>query len=65
VQPGRTETMPVFLTLPREDFEEGIKTVMVRVTDGGKYAASFPYRLAGPMRDADDEREHRGSRDKP
>ncbi len=65
VQPGHTETMPLFLTLPRDDFEEGVRTVTVKVTDGARFAGSFPYRLAGPMRDRDDrdhperEREHR------
>lgn len=56
VQPGRTETMPLFVTLPHEVFEEGIRTVTVHVTDGGAYAAAFPYRLAGPMSREDDER---------
>ncbi len=56
VQPGRTETMPLFITLPHEAFEEGIRTVTIRVTDGGRYMAEFPYRLAGPMRVEDDER---------
>ncbi len=51
VQPGRTETMPLFVMLPRDAFEEGVRTVTVRVTDGAKFAGAFPYRLAGPMRD--------------
>lgn len=55
VQPGRTETMPLFVTLPVKAFHEGVRTVTVRVTDGGKYAGLFPYRLAGPMRDEEDE----------
>jgi len=59
VQPGRTETMPMFVTLPRDAFDEGIRTVTIRVTDGGTYAATFPYRLAGPMR------EKEGHDDKP
>ena len=60
VQPGRTETMPLFVTLPREAFEEGVRTVNVRVTDGAKFAGSFPYRLAGPMRDEDEHHEPPG-----
>lgn len=56
VQPGRTETMPIFVTLPGEAFEEGIRTVTIHVTDGGAYTAEFPYRLAGPMSREDDER---------
>ena len=28
----------------------------MRVTDGGVFAAAFPYRLAGPMSKEDDER---------
>jgi cytochrome c oxidase accessory protein FixG len=56
VQPGRTETMPLFVTVPEDVFEHGVRTVTVKVTDGGKYAASFPYRLAGPLDHEDDER---------
>jgi cytochrome c oxidase accessory protein FixG len=62
VLPGRTETMPLFVTLPQDAFEEGVRTVTVRVTDGGKYTGDFPYRLAGPMSREDDER---GSRRPP
>ncbi len=54
VQPGRTETMPVFVTLPPEEFDEGIRTVTVRVSDGVRFDGKFAYRLAGPMRDRDD-----------
>jgi cytochrome c oxidase accessory protein FixG len=61
VQPGRTETMPVFVTLPADAFDEGIRTVTVRVSDGGQYAGTFQYRLAGPMREQDhDDRERSG-----
>jgi cytochrome c oxidase accessory protein FixG len=57
VQPGRTETMPLFVTLPRDAFDEGIRTVTVRVTDGGNYAGAFAYRLTGPIREKDDDHE--------
>jgi cytochrome c oxidase accessory protein FixG len=57
VLPGHTETMPLFVTLPRSAFVEGIRTVTVRITDGGNYAGAFPYRLAGPMHDDEDEHE--------
>jgi cytochrome c oxidase accessory protein FixG len=59
VKPGRTETMPVFVTLAADDFEEGVRTVKVTVTDGAAYTGTFEYRLAGPMRDADAHRERR------
>jgi len=55
VQPGRTETMPLFVLLPRSAFEEGVRTVNVRVTDGARFAGEFPYRLAGPMHDDENE----------
>ncbi|MBM3908415.1 MAG: cytochrome c oxidase accessory protein CcoG [Gemmatimonadetes bacterium] len=51
VKPGRTETMPLFVTLPAEAFEEGVRTVTVRVTDGSGYVTELPYRLAGPHRE--------------
>lgn len=60
VRPGRTETMPVFVTLPHDDFEEGVHTVTVRVSDGAGYTADFPYRLTGPIREShDDDRKDR------
>ena len=55
VQPGRTETMPLFVLLPRDAFEEGVRTVNVRVTDGARFAGEFPYRLAGPMHEDEHE----------
>ncbi|MBW7934225.1 MAG: cytochrome c oxidase accessory protein CcoG [Gemmatimonadaceae bacterium] len=59
VKPGRTETMPVFVTLPADDFEEGVRTVTVKVTDGGAYTGAFQYRLAGPMHDEDKSHDRR------
>jgi cytochrome c oxidase accessory protein FixG len=60
VRPGHTETMPVFVTLPHDDFEEGVRTVTVRVSDGAGYTADFPYRLTGPIREShDDDRKDR------
>jgi len=56
VQPGSTEMMPIFITLPGDAFDDGVRTVLVRITDGGKYTGEFPYRLAGPFSRADDER---------
>ncbi len=66
VQPGRTESMPVFVTLPQAAFTEGVRTVTVRVTDGADYAAAFPYRLVGPIRekhDADEPSRPEGERE--
>ncbi len=64
VQPGRTETMPMFVTLPGDAFTEGVRTITVRVTDGGTYTAEFAYRLTGPLSREDDERaaSHDGAR---
>ena len=56
VQPGSTEMMPIFITLPGDAFDDGVRTVLVRITDGGKYTGEFPYRLAGPLSRANDER---------
>ena len=56
VQPGHIETMPIFVTLPRDAFDDGVRTVTVRVSDGSDYTGTFPYRLTGPVRDADDAR---------
>jgi hypothetical protein len=55
--------MPVFVTLAADDFDEGVRTVKVTVTDGAAYTGTFEYRLAGPMHDADDRHERR-DRDK-
>ncbi|MBM3909104.1 MAG: cytochrome c oxidase accessory protein CcoG [Gemmatimonadetes bacterium] len=62
VQPGRTETMPLFVTLPAEAFEEGVRTVTVRVTDGSGYVTELPYRLAGPHRELHEAEEPSGER---
>ena len=48
VEPGRTETMPIFVTLPSGDFQNGIRTINVQVTDGDDFTTTLPYRLAGP-----------------
>jgi cytochrome c oxidase accessory protein FixG len=62
VKPGHTETMPLFVTLPADAFDEGVRTVTVHVTDGSGYEVSLPYRLAGPIRESHGEAEHRDER---
>ena len=54
VQPEHIETMPVFVTLPADAFEEGVRTVTVRVTDGADYTGTFQYRLTGPLREREE-----------
>jgi cytochrome c oxidase accessory protein FixG len=63
VEPGTTGTMPIFVTLPGDAFEHGVRTVTVRITDGGKFAGTFPYRLTGPQSREDDERAARHDRE--
>lgn len=44
----QTETVSLFVILPRARFTEGRHDVTLRVTDGHGYRSDFPYQLLGP-----------------
>jgi cytochrome c oxidase accessory protein FixG len=48
VASGRTETLSLFVILPRDAFHDGDHAITVRVSDGDDFSEDFPYRLLGP-----------------
>ena len=59
---GKSATAPVFVTGPREAFEEGRRDVRLRIDDGAGWSTVAPYRLLGPDED-DHERKHEHERE--
>lgn len=51
VQAKGSVTTPVFITLPRSDFDDGVKPVVVHVSDGKGFEMAVPYQLLGPKGD--------------
>jgi len=45
---GRTGTATVFVTAPREDFDDGVRDIVLRISDGAGFSSEVPYRLLGP-----------------
>lgn len=50
VRSGRTETLSLFVLLPRSGFTGGDHMITVRITDNEGFLAEYPYRLLGPDR---------------
>ena len=48
VAQGKTETVSMFILLPREVFAAGDRMITIKVTDGKQFTGEFPYRLLGP-----------------
>jgi len=48
VAEGNTETVSLFILLPREHFATGDQMITIRVSDGTAFTADFPWRLLGP-----------------
>ncbi len=48
VAQGQTETVSLFVLLPRAVFATGDRMVTIKVTDGADYTGEFQYRLLGP-----------------
>jgi len=48
---GETRTTSLFVILPRDEFERGVRHVTFRVSDGGRFSADTPYNLVGPEDD--------------
>jgi cytochrome c oxidase accessory protein FixG len=53
---GKSATAPIFVTAPREAFDDGRRAVRLRISDGAGWSTVVPYRLLGPEED-DHERE--------
>ena len=43
-------TTSVFVVLPLSAFRGGERAVAFRISDGGRWSETFPYRLVGPER---------------
>ncbi len=69
VSKGATETVSLFVMLPRSAFHEGNHMITVRVSDGDAFTGQFPYRLLGPQgetgqaREAREREEEKGERE--
>jgi cytochrome c oxidase accessory protein FixG len=62
---GETRTTSLFVILPRDAFEAGLRHVTFRVSDGAAFTVDTPYDLVGPAgeRRDDDGREDREERE--
>jgi cytochrome c oxidase accessory protein FixG len=56
---GTSETVSLFVLLPRAEFVDGDHRITVHVTDGDDFAGEFPYRLLGPVGETEKSRERR------
>ncbi|MBV6522855.1 MAG: hypothetical protein MNPFHGCM_03005 [Gemmatimonadaceae bacterium] len=45
---GKSETLSLFVVLPRSAFAAGGHAITVRISDGQGFAQAYPYRLLGP-----------------
>ena len=59
VSKGATETVSMFVVLPRSGFPDGDHMISVRVSDGDAFVSEFPYRLLGPQGETGRAREAR------
>lgn len=53
VAAGAVRTTSIFVTTPREDFDDGRRAVVFLVTDGRACRAELPFTLLGPEREDD------------
>ena len=51
VAAGASAVTPIFIMLPRAEFQNGEHGVTVRVSDGAGFSTDLPYRLTGPQDD--------------
>ena len=51
VAAGHTETTSIFVLLPAGSFTRGQRDVTLRISDGARFTAEYPYRLLGPEAD--------------
>lgn len=58
VAAGRTESMSLFVMLPRRAFHDGEHHVTFTISNNAGYKQSFPYRLVGPEHEEHHENEH-------
>ena len=55
VEAGELRTSSIFVVLPREAFEEGARSVTVRISAGESFATDQPFTLIGPSEDRHDD----------
>jgi cytochrome c oxidase accessory protein FixG len=55
---GQSQTVSLFVLLPRSEFEHGERSVTIRVADGERFEAAYPYRLVGPEDDGERSGDH-------
>ena len=48
VAAGQTEVADLFVLLPASAFDDGERTIVVRIADGASFHQQVPYRLVGP-----------------
>ncbi|MEO7966128.1 MAG: cytochrome c oxidase accessory protein CcoG, partial [Gemmatimonadaceae bacterium] len=65
VAKGKTETLSLFILLPRQSFVAGDHAVTIHITDGAQFSGDFPYRLLGPEGEPSDGATDRGPRSEP
>lgn len=63
VAKGKTETLSLFVILPRQAFKDGDHEITVHITDGNDFTGDFPFRLLGPQGETKMDREHGAARD--
>jgi polyferredoxin len=61
---GKSATAPIFVTAPREAFEEGRRAVRLRISDGAGWSTVVPYRLLGPEEDDHEREKHEKDKDR-
>jgi hypothetical protein len=54
VAAGKSATAPIFVTAPREAFDDGRREVGLRISDGSGWSTVVPYRLLGPEEEEHD-----------
>jgi cytochrome c oxidase accessory protein FixG len=60
VRAGESQTLSLFVLVPRGAFVDGERHVTLRIGDGRSFRAEYPYRLVGPEHDDEHESEAGG-----